>query len=64
MSEETKGNALSWEETKSNADRFKRIAIRQLINIYNNSKDRTDPTFKWGDEVSVGTLLLFIRDME
>lgn len=49
----SKGESLSWEQTKELADHVRRHGIIQFINLYNNAKDRSKYSLKWGDEVSV-----------
>ena len=45
------GKALSWEETKKNADLVRKVGIQQLIAHYHRLKDRTNDQLKFGDEV-------------
>lgn len=45
------GKALSWEDTKKNADLVRKVGIQQLIAHYHRLKDRTNDQLKFGDEV-------------
>lgn len=47
----TSGKALSWEDTKKNADLVRKVGIQQLAAHYHRLKDRTNDQLKFGDEV-------------
>lgn len=47
----SQGKPLDWDETKKYAKYVQERGIAQFINIYNESKERADGPFKWGDEV-------------
>lgn len=49
----SQGKPLDWDETKRYAKYVQERGIAQFINIYNESKNRADGPFKWGDEVSL-----------
>lgn len=48
----SQGKPLNWDETKKYAKYIQERGIAQFINVYNESKNRADGPFKWGDEVS------------
>ena len=54
----TKGEPLSWENTKKQAQFVRQHGIEQFIHVYNNVKDRRNDCLKWGDEVSKNSLSL------
>lgn len=47
----SQGKPLDWDETKKYAKYVQERGIAQFINVYNESKERADGPFKWGDEV-------------
>lgn len=47
----TKGTPLPWSEVKQYADLIRKKGIKQFINIYQQLKDRTNDSLKWGDEI-------------
>lgn len=52
----SQGRPLNWDETKKYAKYVQERGIAQFINIYNESKNRADGPFKWGDEVRTSSL--------
>jgi glutamate--cysteine ligase catalytic subunit len=47
----SKGQPLSWEETKKHARHVQKAGIKQFISLYHRLKDRTNDELKFGDEI-------------
>jgi glutamate--cysteine ligase catalytic subunit len=47
----TEGTPLSWDEIVAVCEVFRYYALRQLVRIFEKSKDRQGDCFMWGDEV-------------
>ena len=47
----SKGQPLSWPETKKNAELVRRVGVKQFLAHYHRLKDRRGDILKWGDEV-------------
>ena len=47
----TEGRILSWDETQKYTELIREHGVKQFIHVYNQTKDRQDDKFKWGDEV-------------
>ncbi|GAM28064.1 hypothetical protein SAMD00019534_112400 [Acytostelium subglobosum LB1] len=45
------GNTLVWEDAEKYADYIRQHGVEQLLNIWNDQKDRGNDVFTWGDEV-------------
>eukprot|EP01102_Stenamoeba_stenopodia_P011556 TRINITY_DN3564_c0_g1_i1.p1 TRINITY_DN3564_c0_g1~~TRINITY_DN3564_c0_g1_i1.p1 ORF type:complete len:620 (+),score=148.40 TRINITY_DN3564_c0_g1_i1:197-2056(+) len=45
------GNTLVWEEAAKHADYIRKHGIIQFLNVWNQTKDRQESSFTWGDEV-------------
>ena len=54
------GDALSWKEGRQHAQQVKDRGIRQFLNIWEASKDRSGDPFLWGDEVCYAQLFLLL----
>lgn len=46
---------LDYESSKKYIDYVKKHGVIQFINVYNQTKNRKDEKFKWGDEVRYTT---------
>lgn len=59
----SEGSALSWEETKKNADHVRAHGIKQFVNQFKKLHDRTKDVLYWGDEVIIVEILYNISIM-
>ena len=48
----SKGQPLSWKDTKKHARIVQELGVQQFISLYKRLKDRKGDTLKWGDEVT------------
>ncbi|KAG8976778.1 hypothetical protein FRC05_003128 [Tulasnella sp. 425] len=51
MGLQIKGRPLRWLEAKNHFGHIKEHGITQLLNIWDNSKNRSDDPFLWGEEI-------------
>lgn len=56
----TEGSPLTWEETEKYADHVRKHGIIQFIKLYHRLKDRQNDCLKWGDEVLINWLLVYL----
>ncbi|KAI4225398.1 MAG: hypothetical protein L6R36_003940 [Xanthoria steineri] len=52
------GSALTWHEIKRSKSRLQRIGLQQLLNLWQNAKERQNDPWLWGDETE-GLLISF-----